>query len=355
MVRVQFTMWATSRMEAMKMLTYQVRKRAFEVKHPASLTFPDKATASFVFQPLQPFGMDAGGGRTTVHGVAASVHYDMNTGIHSVESAEPLEKLDVRIEVQEVVARLDGNVFTISADVDSIGELTDLVGGFFYGFPALLNVEFADPPYIERVFGTVGTTKFRWVLQKSALPFVLTDQDMQEQKFVDAWKRIRLINQGKHRRLLGALAYFHTACRLSRAGCSPWEFMSEVVLNLAKVLETLFPSKGDSASIECAREGLSSLGYSKEEIERNYIPAIALRNTVDVGHVFLSILNEKQLDTIYGFTESSENNFRDLLDRVMDSLTEGTFCLKEHDDMSPSSDVIRILQRMADQATTRTT
>lgn len=328
------------------MLTYQVRKRVFRLEDPSSVAFPNNVSVSFVFKPLQPFGMYASGGRTTVHSKPANVKFNLNTGKFSIESSNPLEKLDVRIQHENLSANFEGNIFTIITEVETIDKLTELVSGFFYGFPALLNIELADPPYIEEVYGTIGKSKFRWELEKAQFPFELTDQDRQENKIINSWQRIPILNDLKNRRLLGALAYFHTACRLSRSGSSPWEFMSEIIMNLSKVLETLFPSDSESKNIESAREGLRSLGYSNDQIEGSFIPVIALRNYIDVGHPFLSILKRKQLNTIYLFTENIEDIFRELLRKVFNAMNSGTFCIKEYDELTPKKDVQKIIERM---------
>ena len=68
--------------------------------------------------------------------------------------------------------------------------------------------------------------------------------------------------------------------------------MSEVALNLAKTLEVLFPASA-SDTIDAARAGLSELGYESSIIEKWYIPAITLRNGLDVAHVSLATFNQE--------------------------------------------------------------
>jgi hypothetical protein len=330
-------------------LTYQVRKRVFRLEDPAAVVFPNNVIISFVFKPLQPFGMCASGGRTTVHSKPATVKYNPNTGMFSIESSNPLEKLEVVIQHENLSVNLKGNIFTIETEVKTIHQLAELVSSFFYAFPALLNIELADPPYIEEVYGKVGKSKFRWELEKAKFPFEITDQYRQEKKIVDSWQRIPILNDPKNRRLIGALAYFHTACRLSRCGCSPWEFMSEIIMNLAKILETLFPSNSVGKTIDSTREGLRHLGYSNEVIESSFIPVMALRNYIDVGHPFLSILKRHQLNTIYLFTENVEDLFRELLQRIFLAIDSGTYKLKEYDELAPKKDVLKIIKRMSDQ------
>ncbi len=120
-------------------------------------------------------------------------------------------------------------------------------------------------------------------------------------------------------------------------------------MNLSKVLETLFPPDSEGKTIDSAREGLRSLGYSNDIIESSFIPVIALRNYIDVGHPFLSIFKRDHLNTIYLYTENVEDVFRKLLRKIFNSASSGTFHIKEYDELAPKKDVIKIIQRMNEQ------
>jgi hypothetical protein len=329
-------------------LTYQVRKRVFRVEDPASLSFPCDAVISFKMQPLQPFGMAAGGGRTTVQNKPATLNFDLNSGMYGITSSDPLKPLEVMIDTPDLQVRLEGNVLTISTHAPTMDYIAELASSFYYAFPSILNIEFADPPFVERVYGTLGGTAFRWELEHAQFPFEITDQDMQEHKFLDSWQRIPLVADPCNRRILGALAYLHTACRLSTCGCAPWEFMPEIILNLAKTLEVLFPGP-EGKTIDYARKGLRSIGYTTATIERDFVPILALRNAVDVGHPFLAVLKREQLETIYGYTETAEQHFKDLLRKVIGDLGGGKLTLQQPGDLLPDQDVINVIERIANQ------
>jgi hypothetical protein len=51
------------------MLTYQVRPRLFRHELDQPLTFPARCEVRFHFGPPQPFGVEAGGGRTLIRAV----------------------------------------------------------------------------------------------------------------------------------------------------------------------------------------------------------------------------------------------------------------------------------------------
>jgi hypothetical protein len=42
------------------------------------------------------------------------------------------------------------------------------------------------------------------------------------------------------RKLVAALEYFYAACRLNSLGETPEEFLAEVILNFARILDALF-------------------------------------------------------------------------------------------------------------------
>lgn len=91
---------------------------------------------------------------------------------------------------------------------------------------------------------------------------------------------------------------------------------------------------------------IRALGYSNDQIEGSFIPVIALRNYIDVGHLFLSILKRKQLNTIYLFTENIEDIFRQLLRKIFNAMNSGTFYIKEYDELTPKKNVQKIIERM---------
>lgn len=328
------------------MLTYQVRPMAFRYNKGESLTFPAEVEIRFHFQPHQPFGMEPGNGRTAIRAVAATVLFNRSTGAHTIESEQPLRPLDVRIEELGRTVELKGNVLFLRQHFDTRGKLHDFIHSIYFWFPILLNVQFADPPFIERVDGRVGSCAFRWELHSWRMDFRTTTQDQQEEKIGRAWERMTLLSNTARRRLMAALHYLHVACRLARQGSTPGEFLAEVLLNFAKTLEVLFPPTGDVQSREAARAGLRTLGFSEDEIEGSLIPALALRNEIDVGHVELGQFTMEQSTILHAYTERAEGAFRDLLNRVLEGVSSGTFEIPPHELMRPRREALTVIDRL---------
>lgn len=329
------------------MLTYQVRPRVFRHQPGEELRFPAQCVLRFHFLPTQPFGVTADGGRTAVRAVAASALFDANSGAHSVQSKQPLETLDVTIEEPSRVVRLAGRELSISQGCDSLRDLEALVQSVFFGLPPLLNVAFADPPFVERVDGTVGSSSFRWELSNWRMEFRTTTQNQQEERVAEAWERMSFLAEtARRRRLFAGLHYFHVACRLARECRTAGEFVAEVILNLAKTLETMFPPVGDGRTRDAVRAGLRLLGFSEEEIEGNFLPAMALRNEIDVGHIELGLFKMDQLKIIHAFTERAEGAFREMFERLLVAIKEGRMDVPAYDTSSPRKEALELIERL---------
>lgn len=328
------------------MLTYQVRPRIFRHQPGEQLTFPAECEVNFYFQPPQPFGAAAGGGHTAVRAVAASALFNANSGECTIESKEPLSPVDVTIEEPIRTVRLAGTTLSVSQKFASLRELEEIIESIYFVLPALMNVPFADPPYIERVDGTVGLSSFRWELAEWRMEFRTTTQQQQEERFADAWKRISVLSEPSRRRLVASLHYFHVACRVARVGSTAGEFVAEVLLNLAKSLEVLFPPDGDGHTRDAARAGLRTLDFSDDEIECDFIPAMALRNEIDVGHVELGLFTMDQLKTIHAFTERAESAFREMFERLLCRVESGKVDVVPYELGPPRDEALRVIDRL---------
>lgn len=320
---------------------YQIRQRIFKYSNGQSPTFPADFEVNLHFLPLQPFGMEPGGGRTAVRGEEATVYFNMNTGKYYVESKRPLHPLRVE-EKGEVSVVLQGNCLTlkgIACDLDYIAQLLEAV---YYLLPVLLNVEFFDPPYIERADGKIGSVAFRWELEEWPIWTYTTTQDKQEERFRTAWHRfLRVSRDGDARRLVAALHYFHTACRLGRAAETPGEFMAEALLNYAKLLEVLWGN-----SREEVRNGLRCLGYSDEEIEAKFIPAIVLRNQFGVAHPLTSMFTREELNVLHRYADRAEGEFREMLSKLLEAYDSGEFCAKDGEPVLAESELRRTIRKL---------
>jgi hypothetical protein len=330
-------------------LTYQTRPRVLYFDDTRRPSYPAEVHIEFVFEPIPPFGGAIGETMTLKVGSTPTGHWDSNTGKSWMEATEPLDPVDVVAQAPKATYTFVGNVLTVVGIVPDRRSLGDLIASIHYGAPLLLNLDFLDAPYVTKVTGRIGDLPFVWGLARSKGHWMGTTTETQEEYIGAIWERFTLIGPTGSTRLLAALGSFYMACRLARAGIASHEFSGETILNFAKTLEALFPPVGDSSSMDQARLGLPSLGYSKDEIEAWFVPAIALRNQIDIGHSFLSMLTSEQLAVVHDYVDDAESRFRELLGRVVAGLEGGSFELAPYVD-APSSKAATVVRRMSEAA-----
>jgi hypothetical protein len=325
------------------MLTYQVRPRVFRFTgEGAPPSFPADCVVRFHFLPLQPFGAEAGGGRTAVRGVAAKALFNAHSGEHTITSAQPLKPLEAVLQYQDLRATWNGPVLTIAKRFTPADEFSGFVELAYFVLPPLLAVSFADPPYISQVEGEIACRPFKWELAEWKARFRTTTQEEQERRAARAWEMMALVALPVRRRLVAALHYFHVACRLAREGTTAGEFVAEVILNLAKTLEVLFPP----GSRDAARAGLTDLGFPQDEIEGRFLPAMALRSKIDVAHVGLGIFTVDQLKVIHAYTDLAEDAFRGLLQKILDRTARGEWEVVGFELDAPDAEAITTIERL---------
>ena len=327
------------------MLSYQTRSRTFSLKNGNKPNFPVEATIYFYCLPLQPFGKETKGGRTCVRGTRTEMGFNANTGEHFIFCHLAPLKVDLSLP-GGIIGRIDGNIVSIRHLFASLREAHDLITNIYYVLPILLNVDFGDPPYVERVEMVVGDSRLGWELETFCQPIHQTTQQEQEDACAIASHRLSLVKDDSQIRLLAGLRYFHVACRLARRGQSPGEFLAEVILNLAKSLEALFPPGGDGRTRDAVREGLKSLGFTEIEIENHYIPIMALRSEIDSAHVQLAVFESDDLKVLQEYVDNIELPFRNLFRRLLESIVGGTFQLSPFDAKETRRSAKLVIQKL---------
>jgi hypothetical protein len=114
--------------------------------------------------------------------------------------------------------------------------------------------------------------------------------------------------------------------------------ISHRLLNYAKILEVLFPGPS-GRTIDSARAGLAELRFLTGEIEAWFVPALALRNNIDVAHVSLAVFKQGDLEVLHKYSGGAEGHFRTLLARVCDEVATGRWELPEYRNDGPSDAV----------------
>jgi hypothetical protein len=334
------------------MLTYSARPRGL-YKEPinAEIEFPCIVNLAFKFEPGRTFGGEGSLGRTVPLGAKARLGMDFCRGETTVDSDMFLEPIEVELKLNDGVIVFEGATMRITFEAESREALESVLETYYYCIPALLSIDLIDTPIVTEVQGTAGGVSFCWgILDSSPHKVDVVTKQIQEERIITAFNRLKLFDENKtlqNLRLLAATQYFYLACRLNRTTTKLWEFLSESILNEAKILETLFPAPPEK-TIDYARFGLKSLGFSDLEIEALFIPALALRNSIDIGHPMLTVLSTGDAKILYRYTDQAEDAFRTLLQRVFQGVETGAFIPQPVENVSPSSETRRVIRRIAE-------
>lgn len=330
------------------MLTYSARPRGLYTEPDnAEIKFPCMVDLAFKFEPSSVFGGEGSPSRTVPLGATVRLCMDFCRGETTVETDSHLDPIELKLYKSDGIVAFEGATMRISFQAASREAIESVLETYYYCIPALLSIDLIDTPVITEVRGTAGCISFCWGILDSGLQKLdAVTKQIQEERIITAFTRLKLFDESKlseNLRLLAATQYFYLTSRLNRTGMKLWEFLSESLLNEAKILETLFPAPPEK-TIDYARSGLKSLGYSELEIEALFIPALALRNSIDVGHPMLAVLSSGDAKILYRYTDQSEDAFRMLLQRIYERVETGAFIMQPVENFSPSSDTRRVIK-----------
>jgi hypothetical protein len=309
------------------MFSYRVRPR--HIKRDGRPAFPVDGVLRFHLEPAPPFGGATGSERTVTRAVPAQVLLNPNTGRYEARSEQPFDEVDVLVEWTNLRARFQGPLFEIEGTFESDEALRDTLYGVYLTLPALLAPYLGEPPTVASVDGTLGGEPFRWELAQGLLRLHPTTTEDQEARLSEVATAFFELEGNRHRRLVAALTYFQRAMRLQAVGVEPWEFMGEMIVNLAKCLEVLFPGAPDQTR-EAIREGLRAVGYEDDEVEAHFVPVEILRSQLDSAHVFLAVLRQDELDKLFRYVDSVFGPFQELLKRLVASRADEMWVDQPH-------------------------
>jgi hypothetical protein len=248
-------------------------------------------------------------------------------------SFDPIEINGFRDDGLQI--EMHGNILHAKRYCVNENDLNDFLNMLYYTLPMLLAVELLEAPFVKSIKGRIDNAPFEWSLVDIPAGFKTTTKEKQEQLIVNSLKRLNFTCETDNKRLTVALSYYYTAKRLIDAGNSSFEFTAEAVLNYSKMLEIMFVRSEDT--MNDVRNELVKFGYSKDEIEMNFIPILVLRNYFDIGHVTIETFKQHQLDVLNEYLDSIGNDFTELLKKVIHKVQDGSYSLKRNSDLKPNN------------------
>lgn len=312
------------------MLTYKLQDRVYRIKGGVRFSFPNDVKIQLTLAPREAFGIESSPLNFVLDGRDISMYLNANTGRWSFLSKPPLQALSKEFKWKnDTNVSLSGNLITVLQGIENFKKLDELVVSLHYLIPMLLALYYPEAPYVKRTAGKVGDVEFGWEMQHVSSFTRKVSADDLVGYIEKCFKYLPFFEDLRYTRFAAALHYYHVARRLVVTGNSPHEFMAEIILNLNKILEVLFGPRRDSV-----REELKKLGYSSEDIEIRFIPLMILRNEFDVGHAFLSVIDTDVLKELYSYLNFLEEDFCELLQRILRRMNDGSYVFDEVHDLS---------------------
>jgi hypothetical protein len=328
---VVFQFVAEVLIKAVPMFTFAAKPRIVRLRQSASLSFPATVTLRAKLGPPWLFGAGGVEPRHVVAGsTGVSLFFNANTGKwYAGGGTQPRAVRGTSTAVGFLI-ELVGDTASVTFEAQEVDQIVDVANLLLYGLPLVLGIHLQFPCFVEHVIGQTSGGAFGYEAQELVLEAVLVDEDDQDARARRALDNLVLFTMPHLRRVQAALVYFTRSGRLLDAGHTRWEFMSEAVLNLAKVLESLFPPAGDGKTRDAVRKGLAALGYSEDEVEEWFIPALALRSEMDVAHVWLAMLASDQIEALTAYADNAINRFRGLITKVIQGSIDGDVQIPEY-------------------------
>lgn len=320
------------------MLFYRFQPRRFETPNNKEMTFPETMEIIFHLGPKSAFGGERAYCPTVNAEGSVFVRYNPDSGRADFKSDQPLPLIKARITQPEEEISFTGNIIKYKGPCQNRRMLHDCICSIYYTFPIVMNIDLAEPPYVEKVEGTVGQIPFRWIYHDNNANIYPIDEKKVSSSFSELTEKTRNIDK----KVTASLQYYHVACRLLYSGSTIWEFMSEAILNFHKALVVLFGNSMDSV-----RKGLEGMGYSKEDIEGDFIPLMILRNHFDVGHPQLAFPNNEQMRILYKYLTKAQFTFKFFYKNMFKLIKEGKY-VTGYDDPPLSNEDQNKLNRLID-------
>lgn len=324
------------------MFTYR-QNRVFFMEE-GRLEFPCRVRVNIRLDPNPAFG-DSVPGMTVPTNSTGHMTWNANTGRSLVECDQPLPPCDVAATIDGIDIRIDGGTIVAEWECTDRAGLVGTLGALHFVLPLSLGLELLDPAVVATTSGTAGDAKFVWQVAQTKGQFEVVDAEDRDVRCRRAIECLPVLCDPKNARLLAASAYFRQSDRLIAVGNGPSEFAGEAVINLAKVLEVLFPGKPDRTR-EAVRAGLDQLGYGADEVE-GFISCLVVRSSLDAAHVRMATLANDERQHLQAFLERILGSFRRLMTDIVKGVLDGTFTLASYEaERADGDDLSKLISRL---------
>jgi hypothetical protein len=183
--------------------------------------------------------------------------------------------------------------------------------------PAVLSSAVAAPVEVVRIYGEAGGVDFQAEFS-GTITALVKSTDLS----VMVARKMELINgmaQADGDRLFSAHRYLLQARRLGYVSTYATQFISERLLNLYKMVEILFGRSADNARVALKQMRV------KANVAEMVVSLCYIRDSVDVGHPAIQLLEPEEYETMRSFVIAIEEVMSWLLDHVIAELKAERF------------------------------
>jgi hypothetical protein len=323
------------------LFTYLQQARHLRILKGSGPSYPAAISVSCLFAPPQLFGVGEGPIRASRLGSSLALEWDANADRTYCRASPGFSALTLTAESMGGTFTVVGNRITFNEAVNSADELHAIIGILLFALPASLSTTLPDPVFVERIEGLLGEAEFRIEHLESVTPLIVLSDAILAERVSAGLSALSQLAPRDNARLLAATGYVYRAARLFAAGCSPWEFMAEGLLNYSKALEVLF---GDTRDEQ--RLGLRAVGIDDNDIETRFIPVTLLRDSLDVAHPRLAQIDGGRLRGVYLFLVGLEGDFQRLLAAVRQAVVDGGYALRSPGRLAPETIDLHTIDRI---------
>ncbi len=279
--------------------------------------FPSELEIIIDFAPEDSFGVRGSAPRTTIKlGTRAQINLDANEGVTFIEG-ELIDELSCEFQVNELSGMWRGNVLTIIVLVSSMEDVRRIILSANHMLPATLSFHLKIFVWIRKFGAQIDNCRFNVEAVDNRSHFMVASTEINQSYSIEAaqdW-----VSLGAHsRRLVVAMYYFRQALRLEAIQPDTQSMTAEVVLNLCKAVEAIFPGSRDAI-----RQRAMKIGVNLELLEKRIIPLLLIRNEFDVAHAALTPLQTGQKVSLEEFTSSATQHVHQLLSFVVKGERDG--------------------------------
>lgn len=216
---------------------------------------------------------------------------------------------DGNIEIQGGKAYLKVSISNINGAV----EFVDWIGVCLSQF---LSVQLGVYCNVSSVIGKIADHKFSLLYPPKSYSTIVNCIDPADRaSVIDTAVQLIDPKSDSYPRFVTCSMYYHHALRLLspyQVNFSIYTAFPEVILNLAKCVELLFPS----ATRDELKVKLVTLGYGNDEVASQLLSIIIVRNNFDVGHETSGLISPDEIATLRNFANRSIANVGALLRTV---------------------------------------